>query len=366
MGKFAEAAEGFSEVRRRVPRQYEAVRGLIDCYYQTNRPEQALADLDEGRKLFPNDPAIREMYLNHLVNYGNPAEAIKDRVKLRDEHPEEPGYHLALASTYFHAAQHVAPTNGKAASELLNEAYQTLVKATAVPRRRAVLRPTGGDAQLRRQGRRRGEAAGRLRPPRLDAGQAAPVAPARRLLAPPQPARAGRRRAGQGPGQGRPRRGGGGAAEAGRGAGPAPAVRQGHGHAGRDEPPRRPPGRPPEDRDPDRFGQPRRGQGRHAQGAGRAGRGRPAEPAGQHPDRHRPRHRRHQGAGPRRSNWSRATRSPGTSTPWRWPSCPGRTWTGRSRSSSSSATATRETPRCGCCWRTSTGTPASGTTPSAS
>lgn len=108
LGKFEEAARSYAETRKRQPKQYDALRGLVDCYYQINRPEDALSHLREARGVFPKDVTIREMFLNHLVNYGNPAEAIPDREKLWKENPDDANLCLALAATYFHTAQRVA------------------------------------------------------------------------------------------------------------------------------------------------------------------------------------------------------------------------------------------------------------------
>lgn len=131
-GKFLEAAQNYSEVRKRQERHYDALRGLVDCFYQGNKPEAAEATLEQGRRLFPKDVTIREMYLNHLVNYGDPQKAVPDREALLKEHPDEPGYNLALASTYFHAAQFLATkSDSKGMTERLNQAFNTLEQGKA-------------------------------------------------------------------------------------------------------------------------------------------------------------------------------------------------------------------------------------------
>lgn len=128
--KYAEAAASYAEVRRRDPRQYQALRGQIDCYYQVNRPEDAAASLAQGRQLFPNDPALREMYLSHLVTFGNPADAIPDRKKGVDERPDDPAALLALGVTYSRAAQRAGPADPKAAAEMMKAAEETARKGT--------------------------------------------------------------------------------------------------------------------------------------------------------------------------------------------------------------------------------------------
>lgn len=128
-GKFEDAAKSLVEVRKRQPTHPEATPALIDCYYQVNKLEEAKGALRDARKVFPENVKFREMFLNHIVNFEDPANAIPERERLLKEgkNAEDPSHHLALAATYFHAAQREAATKRDLSSQHLRQAFQTLL-----------------------------------------------------------------------------------------------------------------------------------------------------------------------------------------------------------------------------------------------
>lgn len=124
--RYEDAIRSYFEVRKRQPKHYEAVVGLVDCYYALNRPEEAKAILSEGHRLFPKDVALWNRYLDHLVAYDDPTQAIGDREQMAKDYPNDPAAQLGLATTYFQSARRLAPTDPNAFKDYWNKAYGTL------------------------------------------------------------------------------------------------------------------------------------------------------------------------------------------------------------------------------------------------
>ena len=104
-------------------RNYEALKGLTEIYYNLDEITQAKALLDRARDSFPNDPQFREAALNHELQYGDPFKAVAERERLLKEKPDVPGNALALAETYLRAMSFGADPK---------TAEQTVVKARKV------------------------------------------------------------------------------------------------------------------------------------------------------------------------------------------------------------------------------------------
>jgi tetratricopeptide (TPR) repeat protein len=128
--KYDEAVHFFLEVLNRQPGQYDAYRGLIECYLQLNQPENAEIRLREARAHYPNDPVLREQMLVFLVNYGKAAEAVAERESIladnKQKQKDGPDDYLQLAKAYFHAAQDEAFSKPTDSADNLNKAFQTL------------------------------------------------------------------------------------------------------------------------------------------------------------------------------------------------------------------------------------------------
>jgi tetratricopeptide (TPR) repeat protein len=129
-GKFDEAVRFFLEVLNRQPGQYDAYRGLIECYLQLNQPENAEIRLREAKNHYPNDPIIREQLLVFLVNNGKAAQALPDRESIladnKQKQKDVAEDYLQLAKAYFHAAQDEAVAKPTESADHLNKAFQTL------------------------------------------------------------------------------------------------------------------------------------------------------------------------------------------------------------------------------------------------
>ena len=127
LGKWPEAIRSYTEVLARQPVHYEATRLLVDALYNAGRTDEAEARLRDMRAMFPADPTGRELYLNHMANFGKPQAAIPDREEMLKKAPNDPWSYLALAATYFKNAQRLAAENKLDASRAdIEKAFATL------------------------------------------------------------------------------------------------------------------------------------------------------------------------------------------------------------------------------------------------
>lgn len=128
LGKWPDAIRSYTEVLARQPLHYEAARSLVDCYYNAGRTDDAKARLREMRNNFPNDQIVKELYFNHLANFGEPQLAIADREDQLKKNEAEPWPYLALASTYFKNAQRLSAENKLEESvKEIDKAFNTLM-----------------------------------------------------------------------------------------------------------------------------------------------------------------------------------------------------------------------------------------------
>lgn len=125
-GKYAEAIKSYREVRKSQPNHYEATRNLIECHYQTAQLEDARILIIELQAAYPGDRTAKELALNHEVNFGDPLRAIKGRQEIIAENPKDPNAYLALAATYFQAAQNLAASEQEKSTENLKMASEVL------------------------------------------------------------------------------------------------------------------------------------------------------------------------------------------------------------------------------------------------
>ena len=127
LAKWPEAIRSYTEVLARQPSNYEAMRELVDTYYFAGQTDEAEGKLREMRTKFSTDPVVRELYLNHLANFGKPEAAIPEREDLLKKNAKESWSYLALAATYFKDAQRLASVNKLPESKAqIEKAFQTL------------------------------------------------------------------------------------------------------------------------------------------------------------------------------------------------------------------------------------------------
>jgi tetratricopeptide (TPR) repeat protein len=95
-----EAANSYKAALERDTRNFEAMRGLIDVYYSLSQPNEAKRYIDVARRVFPNNPQIKEWELGHEVQFGNPEVAIEPRKQQLEQDKENPTNWLALGQVY--------------------------------------------------------------------------------------------------------------------------------------------------------------------------------------------------------------------------------------------------------------------------
>jgi predicted Zn-dependent protease len=121
-GKYRDAVNAYTAAIERQGRNYEALRGLIEAYYKLNDTDEAKNVLDRAREMFPNDVPLRELALNHEMNYGDPRKVVAERERIYKENPDLPGNAMALADAYLRTLNDAAPDASK----------QTIAKARKV------------------------------------------------------------------------------------------------------------------------------------------------------------------------------------------------------------------------------------------
>jgi predicted Zn-dependent protease len=81
----------------------DAMRGLIDCYYQQNKPDDALRYIAQARRTFPTSPYFQELELRHSLRFGDPAQAVAQWEDARKRNPEARSTWANLAQAYWRA-----------------------------------------------------------------------------------------------------------------------------------------------------------------------------------------------------------------------------------------------------------------------
>lgn len=130
MGNFEEASKSFLLALERQPQNVEALRGLVQCSYSLRRPDDAKRYIDRIVELQPNNPAFKEMALNHELVYGDPEKVVAARQESLKETPDELRAWQALTQTYMAAAKKKASVGDeKGANERFAKARDTAQEA---------------------------------------------------------------------------------------------------------------------------------------------------------------------------------------------------------------------------------------------
>jgi tetratricopeptide (TPR) repeat protein len=127
--RFAEALDQYKQARSRKPLNFDALKGMVECSYKLQRPEDARVLIDEARGLFPENPLFKDLELNHELQFGDPLAVVTEREEIHRQQPEDRENWLELASAYRTVAW--AKFRGDAArrAEMLGKARDVLVKA---------------------------------------------------------------------------------------------------------------------------------------------------------------------------------------------------------------------------------------------
>src|SRR5438045_9623695 len=100
LGRPEEAISSFQSAKEKQPENPDPYRGLIDCYYQLKRPEEAGKVINEAVTTLRGMPAFREMQLEHEMRYGDPEKVIADRMQTVKDNPQNPQALMMLAQVY--------------------------------------------------------------------------------------------------------------------------------------------------------------------------------------------------------------------------------------------------------------------------
>ncbi len=127
LGQFEDAVPNFNNAKERQPNNAEAYRGLIDCYYQLKRPDDAGRTIKEAINAVRTAPEFKEMQLQHEMAYGQPENVIANREQAVKDAPDSPAALMSLGQAYASVAR---VKGAKPATE--KEADQWLEKSRAI------------------------------------------------------------------------------------------------------------------------------------------------------------------------------------------------------------------------------------------
>jgi tetratricopeptide (TPR) repeat protein len=91
-GNYVEAVPQYANSIQKQSTLIEAYIGLARCYYNLQKPDDALHTLEDGLQKNPGDEQLQHMKLMHLMNYGKPEVAVKeieDEINARSSPPPE-------------------------------------------------------------------------------------------------------------------------------------------------------------------------------------------------------------------------------------------------------------------------------------
>lgn len=66
----------------------DAMRGLIDCYYMQNQPDDALRYINLARRTFPSNGYFKDLELRHVMRYGDPDQAVAQCQDVLKQNPD--------------------------------------------------------------------------------------------------------------------------------------------------------------------------------------------------------------------------------------------------------------------------------------
>jgi tetratricopeptide (TPR) repeat protein len=105
LGRFDEAISSFQSAKDKQPENPDPYRGLIECYYQLKRPEEAGKVIGEAITTLRGSPEFKEMQLQHEMRYGDPEKVVADRAQAVKDNPQDPQSLMMLAQVYANVAR---------------------------------------------------------------------------------------------------------------------------------------------------------------------------------------------------------------------------------------------------------------------
>lgn len=126
--RFAEAIDQYKQARSRKPLNFDALRGMVECFYRQNQPNDAKELIDEARGLFPENPHFKDLELEHELNFGDPLTVVAERESIHRQQPEKKENWLELAAAYRRVARAKYDNDPAKKAEVLAKARDVLQK----------------------------------------------------------------------------------------------------------------------------------------------------------------------------------------------------------------------------------------------
>lgn len=126
--RFAEAIDQYKQARSRKPLNFDALRGMVECFYRQNQPNDAKNLIDEARGLFPENPHFKDLELEHELNFGDPLTVVAERESIHRQQPEKKENWLELAAAYRRVARAKYDSDPAKKAEVLAKARDVLQK----------------------------------------------------------------------------------------------------------------------------------------------------------------------------------------------------------------------------------------------
>ena len=127
--RYAEAVEEYRKARTKKPLNFDALKGMVECYYALNQPRDARALIDEARGLFPENPQFRDLELAHELAFGDPETVAQEREAIHKQQPENRESWLELAAAYRTVARTKYDRDAAKKTEILTRARDLLKQA---------------------------------------------------------------------------------------------------------------------------------------------------------------------------------------------------------------------------------------------
>lgn len=123
--QYAEAISSYQLALEKRAQDLDALRGLVECNLQLDRPLEARRAIDRARRLAPNNVLFREMELAWELQYGDPEKVIGPRSAELKQNPDDPRRWITLGMVYLQASRARGTTPTKA-QEYIQRARETL------------------------------------------------------------------------------------------------------------------------------------------------------------------------------------------------------------------------------------------------
>jgi tetratricopeptide (TPR) repeat protein len=126
--QYEEAASKYQMALSKQGENLEAYRGLIECFYELKKPEEAIRYIEQGLKILPDNPWLSEQRIAWLLNWSpDPTKALEPRKAAADKNPESLGAQLVYGASQWQVAQHFANKGQSAeAAKYVEAARKTL------------------------------------------------------------------------------------------------------------------------------------------------------------------------------------------------------------------------------------------------